>query len=31
MPKGFSGWIFLAVFLVAVWYAWSRFFRNKVV
>lgn len=30
MPSGVKGWVFLVVFLAAVWYAWTHFVKSKV-
>lgn len=30
MPSGIKGWIILALFAAAVWFAWSRYVANKV-
>lgn len=30
MPKGIVGWLVLAAFLYAVYFAWTRFVKAKV-
>lgn len=30
MPRGIKGWVFLVLFVAAVYFVWTRYFRSKV-